>query len=129
VCPRMISKIEGMNLNEENPKADLEITEPQRESEKILLQMKDTLNDHRHVRLSEVFNEKECIEVRIGDFNVDCVMDEETQLNVRTERTWEVIGRSTMIPSLSGIGLFRKKLVNLCGRCWIHLFHFGSNLF
>jgi hypothetical protein len=54
----MIAKIEGMNLNEENPKADPKIEEPQNESEKKLLQMKDTLNDHRHVILSEVFNEK-----------------------------------------------------------------------
>jgi hypothetical protein len=114
--PRMIAKLERMNLNEENPKADPEIAEPQRESKNILLQMKDTLNDHQHVRLSEVFNEKECIEVRIGDFDVNCVLDEETQVNVMTERTWEAIGRPTMIPSLSGIGLFKGKLVNLCGR-------------
>jgi hypothetical protein len=33
----MISKIEGMNLKEENPKAYLEIKEPQRESDKMLL--------------------------------------------------------------------------------------------
>jgi predicted phage tail protein len=31
-------------------------------------------------------------------------------------RTWEAIGRSAMIPSLRGIGKFRGKLVNLCGR-------------
>jgi hypothetical protein len=37
-------------------------------------------------------------------------------VNVMTERTWEAIGRPAMIPSLSGIGLFRGKLVNLCGR-------------
>jgi hypothetical protein len=114
--PRMIAKMEGMNLKEENPKADPEITEPQRESDKMLLQIQDTLNDHRHVRLSEVFNKKECIEVRIGDFDIDCVLDEETQVNVMTERTWEAIGRPVMTPSLSGIGLFRGKLVNLCGR-------------
>jgi hypothetical protein len=36
-CPRMIAKIEGMNLKEENLKADPEITEPQRESNKMLL--------------------------------------------------------------------------------------------
>jgi hypothetical protein len=114
--PRMIAKLERMNLNQENPKADPEIAEPQKESEKILLQMKDTLNDHRHVRLSEVFKEKECIEARIGDFDIDCVLDEETQMNIMTERTWEIIGRPAMIPSLRGIGLFRGKLVNLCGR-------------
>jgi hypothetical protein len=32
-----------------------------------------------------------------------------------TERTWEVIGRLVVIPSLGGIGLFRGKFVNLCG--------------
>jgi hypothetical protein len=42
----MIDKLERMNLNEENPKVDLEIVEPQQESEKVLPQMKDTLNDH-----------------------------------------------------------------------------------
>ena len=33
-----------------------------------------------------------------------------------TERTWEVIGRPSMIPSLGGIGLFEGKLINLCGK-------------
>ena len=33
-----------------------------------------------------------------------------------TKRTWEAIGRPAMTPSLSGIGLFRGKMVNLCGR-------------
>ena len=37
-------------------------------------------------------------------------------MNVMIERTWEAIGRPAMIPSLEGIGLFRGKLVNLCGR-------------
>jgi oligoribonuclease NrnB/cAMP/cGMP phosphodiesterase (DHH superfamily) len=32
------------------------------------------------------------------------------------ERTWEAIGRPAMIPSLGGIGLFRGKLVTLCGK-------------
>jgi hypothetical protein len=117
--PRMIAKLEGMNLNQENPKEDPEtkaIAEPQEESEKILLQMKETLDDHRHVRLSEIFKEKECLEVRIRDFNIDCVLDVETQVNVMTKRTWEVIGRPAMTPSLGGMGLFRGKLVNLCGR-------------
>jgi hypothetical protein len=37
-CPRMISKLERMNLNQENPKADPEpMDEPQKESEKALL--------------------------------------------------------------------------------------------
>jgi hypothetical protein len=33
-----------------------------------------------------------------------------------TERTWEAIGRPAMIPSLRGIGVFREKLVTLCGK-------------
>jgi hypothetical protein len=33
-----------------------------------------------------------------------------------TERTWELLGKPAMIPSLGGIGLFRVKLINLCGR-------------
>jgi hypothetical protein len=111
--PRMIAKLEGMNLN---PKVDPKIIEPQKESKKLLIQMKETLNEHRHVILSEIFKENECIEVRIGDFDIDCVLDEETKMNIMTERTWEAIGRPTMIPSLGGIGLFRGKLVNLCGR-------------
>jgi hypothetical protein len=83
--PRMIAKLEGMNLNQENPKTDPEKEEPQQESEKVLIQMKETLNDHRHVRLSEIFKEKECIEARIGDLDIDCILDEETQMNIMPE--------------------------------------------
>ena len=86
-CPRMIAKLERMNLNEENPRENPEIVEPQQESEKVLLQMKDTLNDHRHVRLPEIFKEKECIEARIGNFDIDSVLDEETSVNIMLERT------------------------------------------
>jgi hypothetical protein len=71
--PRMIAKLEGMNLSQENPKADPEKEEPQQESEKVWIQIKETLNDHRHVSLSEIFKEKECIEERIGDFDIDYV--------------------------------------------------------
>jgi hypothetical protein len=112
----MIAKLEDMNLNKENPKADPKMEESQEESDKVLLQIKKTLNDHRHVRLSDIFKEKECIKVRIGDFDIDCVLDEETQVNIMTERTWEAIGKPTMIPSLGGIGLFRGKLIILCGK-------------
>jgi hypothetical protein len=78
--------------------------------------MKETLNDHRHVRLSNIFKEKEWLEARIGDFNIDCVLDEETQVNTMTERTWEAIGRPVMIPSLGRIGLFKGKMISLCGK-------------
>jgi hypothetical protein len=79
-CPRMKSRLEKLNMEKENPEGDQEtniIVETQKESENILLQMKDTLNDHRHVRLSEIFKEKEKIEARIGDFDIDCTLDEE----------------------------------------------------
>ena len=77
-CPRMTDKLQGMKMRQENPKADPEMEEPQKESEKVLLQIRETLNDHRHVKLSEIFKEKECLEARIGDFDIDCVLDEET---------------------------------------------------
>jgi hypothetical protein len=47
-----------MNLNKENPKADPKMAEPRKESEKVLLQINETLSDHRHVKLSEIFKEK-----------------------------------------------------------------------
>ena len=31
------------------------------------------------------------------------------------ERTWEILGKPVMIPSFGGIGLFRGKLITLCG--------------
>jgi hypothetical protein len=36
-------------------------------------------------------------------------------VNIMIERTWELLGKPAMIPSLGGIGLFRGKLINLCG--------------
>jgi hypothetical protein len=62
--------------------------------------MKDTLNDHRHVRQSEIFKEKEQIEARIKDFDIDCTLDEEAQVNIMPERTWEAIGKPVVIPFL-----------------------------
>jgi hypothetical protein len=80
-----------------------------------MLQMKETMNDHRYVSLSKIFKEKECIEARIGNFDIDCVLDKETQVNIMPERTCEAIGNPTTIPSLGGIGLFTGNMVSLCG--------------
>jgi hypothetical protein len=33
-----------------------------------------------------------------------------------TKRTWEILGKPAMSPSLGGIGLFRGKMITLCGR-------------
>jgi hypothetical protein len=37
-------------------------------------------------------------------------------VNIMTKRTWEILGKHAMIPSLGGIGLFRGKMINPCGR-------------
>ena len=75
-----------------------------------------TQQDSQNIEVPTPDKEKECTEVRIRDFDIDCVLDEETQVNVMTEKTWEAIGMPAMTPFLGGIGLFRGKLVNLCGR-------------
>jgi hypothetical protein len=33
-----------------------------------------------------------------------------------TEDTWEILGKPIVVPSLGRIGLFKGKMVNLCGR-------------
>jgi hypothetical protein len=115
----MIAKVENMNIRKENHEEGQEtknMLEDQKESETILLQMKETLNDHIDINLSEILKEKECIEKKIGDFNIDCVMDVSTQVNIMIERTWEILGKPSMIPSLGGIRFFKGKLITLCGR-------------
>jgi hypothetical protein len=37
-------------------------------------------------------------------------------MNIMTESTWETLGRPAMVPSLGRIGLFKGKMVTLCGR-------------
>jgi hypothetical protein len=32
------------------------------------------------------------------------------------ESTWEILGKPVIVPSLGGIGLFKGKLITLCGR-------------
>ena len=83
----MIAKVEIMNMRQENPEGDKEtntMEEPKKESENVFLQMKETLNDHKNINLSDIFKEKECIETRKGGFDIDCVMYEETQVNIMT---------------------------------------------
>jgi hypothetical protein len=116
--PRMIVKLERMNMRQEHPKKDQDtetMVEPQKKSETVLLQMKETLNDHRNINLAKILKEKECREERIGDFDIDCVLDEDTQVNIMTEKTWETLGKPAMIPSMGGIGLFREKMITLRG--------------
>jgi hypothetical protein len=117
-CPRIIAKLEKMNMEQVDAEKGQEtktLAKPWKKSETVLLQMKETLKDHRDTKLSEILKEKEQIEVRIGDFDIDCILDEETQVNFMTEITWEAIGKPAMIPSLGGIGLFRGNMITLCG--------------
>jgi hypothetical protein len=53
----------------------------------MLLQLKETLSDHINISLLDMLKEKKCIETRIGDFDIDCVLDEETQVNLMTKNT------------------------------------------
>jgi hypothetical protein len=115
----MIAKLERMNIEQDKHEKDLEIKtmeEPHKGSETVLSEMKETLNDHRDINVLEIFKEKECIKTRIGYFDIDCVLDEETKVNVITESTWQILGNLAMIPSLGGIRLFRGKMIKLCGR-------------
>jgi hypothetical protein len=43
-------------------------------------------------------------------------LDEETQVNIMTEETWEILGKPVVVPSLGRIGLFKGKMITLCGR-------------
>ena len=48
-------------MRQENLEEDQEtetMTEPQKESKNVLLQMKETLNDHGNINLSDIFKEK-----------------------------------------------------------------------
>jgi hypothetical protein len=115
----MIAKVEKMNMRQENYEGGQrteDMLENQKESETMLLQLKETLNDHRDISLPEIFKEKQCIETRIGDFDIDCVLDEDTQVNIMPESTWEILGKPAIVPSLGKIGLFKGKMITLCGR-------------
>jgi len=53
--PRMIAKLERMNMEQVKTEKGQEteiMAEPKKESEIVFLQMKETLNDHRHINLS-----------------------------------------------------------------------------
>jgi hypothetical protein len=37
-------------------------------------------------------------------------------MNIMLESTWEILGKPAMVPSLGRIGLFKGKMIILCGR-------------
>jgi hypothetical protein len=75
-CPRMITRIEKLNMEQGQETKIIE--EPQKESKIMLLKMKENLDEHKDVSLSEIFKEKEKIEVRIEDFDIEYALDDET---------------------------------------------------
>jgi hypothetical protein len=66
--------------------------------------------------LLEILKEKQCIVTRIEDFDIDCVLDEETHVNIMPESNWEILGNPTMVPLLGRLGLFKGNMITLCGR-------------
>jgi hypothetical protein len=81
----------------------------------MLVHLKEAMNDHKDIGLPDILKEKQCIDTRIRDFNIDCVLDEETQVNIMTESTWEILGKPIVVPSLGRIGLFKGNMITLCG--------------
>jgi pheromone shutdown protein TraB len=74
------------------------------------------MDDHIDINLPEILKEKQRIVKKIEYFDIDCVFDEETHVNILLERTWEILGKPAMIPSLGRIGLFKGKMITPCGR-------------
>ena len=112
--PRMIVKVERVNMSQEN-ESMLE-NHQEKESEKsqtMLVHLKEAMDNHKDVILSEILKEKQCIVTRIEDFDIDYVLDEETHVNIMLESTWEILGNPAMIPSLGRIGLFKGKMITL----------------
>jgi hypothetical protein len=59
--PRMIAKVENMNMrqgNYEGGQRTEDMLENHKESETMLLKLKETLNDHRDISLPTIFKEK-----------------------------------------------------------------------
>ena len=72
---------------------------------------------HKDVSFEEILKMKQLISARIKDFDIDCiVLDEETKVNIMTKETWKVFGKPIVVPSLGRIGLFKGKMITLCGR-------------
>jgi hypothetical protein len=78
------------------------------EVQTMLLQLEKMMDVHKYVSLPESLKEKQRISERIQDFNIDCVLDEETQVNIMTEETWEVL---TFVKAYCGTLIRKDRLV------------------
>jgi hypothetical protein len=79
--PRMIAKVENMNMRQEDYKEGYETMDMlknhiEKESNTMLKQLKEEMDDHRDISLPEILIEKQCIVTRIEDFDIDYVLDE-----------------------------------------------------
>jgi hypothetical protein len=123
-CPKIIAKVEGINMRQENYEESQETkgrieSHKEKGSEEIqttILQLKETMDVHKDIGLPESVKAKQRISARIEDFDIDCVLDEETQVNIMTEENWEILGKPIVVPLLGRIGLFKGKMITLCGR-------------
>jgi hypothetical protein len=66
----MIAKVEKMNMRQVNYKEGPEVkdmleNQKEKESENMLLKLKEEMDDHRDISLLEILKEKQCIVTRI----------------------------------------------------------------
>jgi hypothetical protein len=52
------------------------------------------MNVHKDASLPEILKVKQHISTRIEDFDIDCVLDEETQVNIMTKDTLGNFGKA-----------------------------------
>jgi hypothetical protein len=78
-----------------------------------LSQLKETMDVHKYVSLPEILKVKQRISERIEYFDIDCVLDEETQVNIMTKETSKILGKPIVIPLLARICLFNGKMITL----------------
>jgi hypothetical protein len=48
------------------------------------------MDDQRDISLPKILKEKQCIDTRIEDFDIDCVLDEETHVNIVTHQNYSL---------------------------------------
>jgi hypothetical protein len=81
-----IYRIDGHYGKNQETKGMLE-SHKEKRSEKVqitLLQLKEMMDAHKDVSLIEILKVKQRINKRIEDFDIDCVFDEEKQVNIMT---------------------------------------------
>ncbi len=119
-CHKIIAKIEKGKLKDkgkESTSFKLVLGDPKQvrmEKIKALLGIGKT---SVAVTLKDVVKDLPCVSARIRDFDVgSIVLDEEIEGNIMMEETWRILGSPTLLLSLGKIGLFKGKLLSVCGK-------------